>query len=89
MTIFCVKFLLLVVISKNVTSFAKHPRNFCNFKVYGSTLRGDVSLGLFIFIYKFLHLRCLREAVEYCRKTLNLRCVGGLCYVYGAPDMHA
>ena len=43
MTIFCVKCFPLVGISKNVTSSAKHPWHFFDFKVYGSTLREDVA----------------------------------------------
>ena len=43
MTNFCIKLLLLVVLSKNVNSSAKHSRHFCNFKVYGLTLREDVA----------------------------------------------
>ena len=43
MTIFCVKFLLLAVTSENVNSSAKHPRHFCNFKVYGLSLRDVVA----------------------------------------------
>ena len=48
MTIFCVKSLLLAVISKNIASPTKHPRHVFNFKVYGSTLRRGCSLKLTI-----------------------------------------
>ena len=64
MTIFCVKVLLFIVISKNVNSSAKHARHFCNFKVYGLTLIRGCSLELII-ITKF-------STLDVCWKLLTI-----------------
>ena len=87
-TIFCVKFLLLAVISKN---FNFPPSLHGTFVIsrFMVCLLEKMQLRINHY-YKVLHQSstALWEAVDYCYKALNLRCFVGLCYLYEAPDMH-